>query len=180
MGGAKGETGDMDFYQITVYALILGFVAVFWKASQWAMASTRAMREEQSLTPDDLLKLKDACEDLIADLRAAADESTAQVEGAIRKAELVLNKMQGAMPATIVAQIADDTMTPPDILLNESSEVLVGGPAQENAIDLLKRVYHLADQGYSLTDIARRENRSPGEVKLILDVRNLQAQQEAA
>ncbi len=32
----------MDTYQLTVYALIAGFVLIFWKAAQWAMTSARA------------------------------------------------------------------------------------------------------------------------------------------
>jgi len=72
--------------QLMVYALIAGFVLVFWKAAQWTLASTRAARDSESLTPADLQSLQEACEGLIADLREVADEATARVNLAVQKA----------------------------------------------------------------------------------------------
>lgn len=84
----------MDTYTLIVFAIIAAFVAVFWKAAQWAMNSTRISRDAESLTPADLEALRETCDGLVADLRSAADECTAQVEDAIRRARETARSLQ--------------------------------------------------------------------------------------
>lgn len=167
----------MVAYQLMLYALIAGFVLVFWKAAQWAMMSTRAARDAQSLTPSDLLGLSESCEQLIMDLRTAADECTAQVEAAVRKAELLLGKLDGAMPATIIAEVVRDAPEAPAGANKPARafEEQLASARDEAPEDPVQRMYWLADRGLPVADIARMENRSSAEVKLILDLRRLEA-----
>lgn len=183
-------------YQIALYALIGAFVVVFWKASQWALASARATKEAESLTPGDLDALREACEFLITDLRAAADESTAQIELAIRKAEIITDKLNQMIPMVMSnVHIVEDTEVgerPLEITLNGSAvqnpemarEVVRGhngsrADFHEEDEDF-NRIYQLSDMGASISDIARSEGKSPGEIKLILDLRNMQSRPNAA
>ncbi len=100
----------MEYYQLMVYALIAGFVLVFWKAAQWTLASTRAARDSESLTPADLQALQEACEGLIADLREVADEATARVNLAVQKAEIIVSKLDESIPIeSILAQVTGRT-----------------------------------------------------------------------
>lgn len=160
----------MDLYQLVVYALIAGFVAVFWKAAQWTLASTKAARASESLTPADLEALQEACEGLITDLRAAADESTARVAQAIERAEIVCRHLSDSVPMDRILVAGDAPAATPAAQPEPASQPVAALPE-----DPIKRIYHFADTGMDHTEIAARENRSPGEVKLILDLRELQA-----
>lgn len=174
----------MEYLQLALYALIAAMVMLFWKGSQWVLASTRAARESESLTPADLGTLREACEVLIQDLREAADLATAQVENSVRKAELIHEKLSELLPdvALVSSQNLSEEqghsyslrlektasepkpLTPePDFELNEFA-------------DPMDRIYFMADSGMNASEIARRENRPAGEIKLILDLRKLQAE----
>ncbi len=178
----------MDTYQLTVYALIAGFVLIFWKAAQWAMASARAARDSESLTPADLMALQEACEGLISDLRDVADDATARVSMAVARAELVLEKLAHSVPVDAVLARAEAVPpaaegngdSPPVSVAEPLSAPAASGPDVSSIQDPVERVCRLAELGHSCEDIARMEQRSPGEVRLILDLRNLQMEGQAA
>lgn len=180
-------------YQLIVYALIAGFVLVFWKAAQWTLASTRAARTAESLTPEDMLALKEACENLLEDLRAAADDATARVDLAVRKAEIIAAKLNDSLPMTSVLVQAEPDEQPQTETLSAAAAVQQAATAALAAAsqpaaaqpeplpaDPIQRMYVLADQGLSATEIARREKRTPGEVKLILDLRTMESEERRA
>ncbi|BCW99776.1 MAG: hypothetical protein ACUVSM_07055 [Armatimonadota bacterium] len=170
----------MDTYQLTVYALIAGFVLIFWKAAQWAMTSARAARDSESLTPADLMALQEACEGLISDLREVADDATARVNLAVAKAEIVLEKLAQTVPVDAVlarAEVGHPAVDAPEEELSQPAPAEVDLAGIQDPVE---RVYRLADLGHSCEEIARMENRSPGEVRLILDLRNLQMESQAA
>ena len=164
-------------YQLIVYALIAGFVLVFWKAAPWTLASTRATRTAESLTPEDMLALKEACENLLEDLRAAADDATARVDLAVRKAEIIAAKLNDSLTETLSAAAAVQQAA--TAALAAASQPAAAQPEPLPA-DPIQRMYVLADQGLSATEIARREKRTPGEVKLILDLRTMESEERRA
>lgn len=165
---------------------------VFWKAAQWAMSSARTAREAESLTPADFEALKEACETLIADMCSTADECTARVEKAIRQAEAAVGTLHASAnadkscaprPAVPIYHLpAGDTEIPEFTLPFEDTEIdqtAVVTPVTSDVPVLsptgsVERIYQLAEQGISCEEIARREDRSPAEVKLFLDVREMQ------
>lgn len=173
----------MEYLQLAFYALIAVMALLFWKGSQWVLASTRAAHESESLTPNDLNALREACEVLIQDLREAADLATARVENSVRKAELIHEKLSDLLPdvALVSSQsLADEPRESFSLRLEEEPSVLPvaaqePAPVTEEFTDPLDRIYFMADSGMNATEIARRENRPAGEIKLILDLRRLQA-----
>ena len=171
----------MDIYQLTVYALIAGFVLVFWRAAQWATVSARTARDSEALTPADLMALQEACEGLISDLRAAADDATARVNLAVAKAEIVLDKLSRTVPVDAVLARAE-VETPAADSSVEAGTALPPSAIEDQAglEDPVERVWLLADRGHSCEEIARMEQRSPGEVRLILDLRQFQVEHQAA
>ncbi len=108
---------------------------------------------------------------LIADLREVADEATARVNLAVQKAEIIVSKLDESIPIeSILAQVdrSEQPRAAEVESLNRVPQVDIS-----SIEDPTLRIYHLADQGHSADDIAAREGRSPGEVRLILDLRKL-------
>lgn len=175
----------MEYLQLALYALIAAMVMLFWKGSQWILASTRAARESESLTPADLGALREACEVLIQDLREAADLATARVENSVRKAELIHEKLSGLLPdvALVSSQnLSEEQGQSYSLRLEETPSVVPESHSPEPDFELnefadpMDRIYFMADSGMNASEIARRENRPAGEIKLILDLRKLQAE----
>lgn len=162
----------METYPYILFAIFASMIYAFWKAGSWLMSNGKAVRDRESLSPADLDALTRACEDLISDLRSAADDCTARVENSIRKAEIIASKLDQSVPSIDKLQIVLDEG---DGALGSAAAPVVVDGIEPVQTDPMLRVYQLADQGRSPAEIARLEKRPIGEIKLMLDLRKLQS-----
>lgn len=161
----------MELNQLTILFVVALPALVLWTANR---RSQQGREEEHSLSQSELTDLKAACQTLVRDLQRAADEATRQVDAAVARAEIITSKLDDALPAlNIIVEDDEDEG-------ERADQVILAGDCEPEsrdrlieAADAFRRVYDLADQGLSAHDIALRENRSPGEVKLLLDIRDV-------
>jgi hypothetical protein len=136
----------------TLGALCLVILTLaFWRRSQQGRSTAREVTREQRARLRDQEQLRQAMQELLAQLEETATRVDAQVGTRITKLEELLRQ-------------ADERLV---------TEVGRAGGVRETCHDQCPRVCELADQGKTPIAIAEALNMPVGEVELMLDVRRL-------